>query len=353
VQNASIDIQRNIGKSFVIDLGYTLNYSYNQKLTYNVNSIPIGAGWPFTPSALDPTTGGSTSNSIQQYQGGILQRTIYPGYNSISSAYFLGHNNYNAFTANVSKRLSHGLSWGAVYTFSKGLGTTSYTPVVANNESWNYGRLGSDRRNNLQMNYNYDLPGIAKMMGVKGLGLITDHWALSGITSFQSGGPFNPGCGYTSGTASVTGGFTGTPDVGNRCNVIGNPLTGIGTNGNGQVYFNPAAYAMPALPTGPNNSLVGPPALGNNSGGSGNLSNPHVTNFDVTLTKSIPLGSEKRSLKIQAQAYNVFNHTEISSIGSGITFSPTTNVVTNPATLGYITGAVNARVLAFSARLQF
>jgi hypothetical protein len=44
VQNASIDIQRNIGRALVVDLGYTLNYSYNQKLTYNVNSIPIGAG---------------------------------------------------------------------------------------------------------------------------------------------------------------------------------------------------------------------------------------------------------------------------------------------------------------------
>jgi hypothetical protein len=344
----------------VVDLGYTLNYSYNQKLTYNVNYIPIGAGWPFTPSALDPTTAGSTSNSISQWQGGILQRTIYPGYNAINSAYFLGHNNYNAFTANVSKRISHGLSWGAVYTYSKGLGTTAYTPVVANNESWNYGRLASDRRHNIQINYNYDIPGLAKALGVRGLGVITDHWALSGITSYQSGGPFNPSCAYTSGTASVTGGFSGTPDLAGsnattaiRCNVVGNPMTGMGTNGNGVVYFNAAAYAMPALPTGPNNSIVGPPALGNVSGGSGSLSNPHVTNFDVTLTKTIPLASEKRVLKIQAQAYNVFNHTEISSIGSSIQISPTTNLVTNPATLGYITGAVNARVLAFSARLQF
>ncbi len=353
VQNGSLDIQRNIGRSLVVDLGYTLNYSYNQKLTYNINYIPVGTGWPFTASALDPTTAGSSSNSIQQYQGGILQRTLYPGYNSISSAFFLGHNNYNAFTANITSRLSHGLSWGAVYTLSKGLGSTAYTPVVANNDRWNYGRLASDRRNNIQINYNYELPGVAKAMGVKGLGLITDHWSLSGITSFQSGAPFNGGCGFTSGTASVTGGFTGTPDVGNRCNVIGDPLKGMGTNGNGTVYYNAAAYAMPALPTGPNNSIVGPPVLGNQGGGSGNLSNPHVTNFDVTLTKSILLGSEKRVLKIQAQAYNVFNHTEISSIGTGAQFSPTTNALTNGATLGYITGATNARVLAFSARIQF
>ncbi len=360
VQNASLDIQRNVGRSLVVDIGYTLNYSYNQKLTYNDTSIPIGAGWPFTPSALDPTTAGNSSNSIQQYQGGILQRTIYPGYNSISSAYFLGHNNYNAFTANVSKRLSHGLAWGAVYTLSKGLGTTTYTPVVANNESWNYGRLASDRRNNLQVNYNYDIPGPAKAMGIKGLGLLTDHWSLSGITSFQSGAPFNPTCALTSGAANITGGYSGTPDLAAanatsaiRCNVVGDPTTGMGANGNGTVYFNAAAYAMPALPTGPNNSIVGPPAIGNVSGGSGSLSNPHVTNFDVTLTKNFALGSEKRVLKIQAQAYNVFNHTEISSIGSGIQLSPTTNLVSNPATLGYITGATNARVLAFSARVTF
>ncbi len=360
VQNASVDIQHNIGKNTVVDIGYTLNYSYNQKLTYNINYIPLGAGWPFNPSAIDPTTGGGTSNSISQYQGGVLQRTIYPGYNAINSAYFLGHNNYNALTANLNERLWHGLSWGAVYTFSKALGTTAYNPVVPNNEEWNYGRLGSDRRHNLQINYSYDFPNIGKKTGFRALGAITDHWSLSGITSFQSGSPFNPTCGLTSGSASITGGYTGTPDLAAangtaaiRCEVFSDPLSGMGSNGNGTVYFNAAAFGMPALPTGPNNSIVGPPALGNVGGGAGILTNPHVTNFDVTLTRNIPLGSEKRVLRFQAQAYNIFNHTEISSIGSGIQFSPTTNAVTNGATLGYITGATNARVLAFSARVQF
>ncbi|HXE64777.1 MAG TPA: carboxypeptidase regulatory-like domain-containing protein [Bryobacteraceae bacterium] len=353
VQNASLDIQRNIGSSMVVDVGYTLNYSYNQVLNYNINYIPLGSGWPFNPAALDPTTSGKTSNSISQWQGGILQRSLYPSYNSITTRNFLGHNNYNALTVNVNRRYSHGLQWGAVYTFSRGMGTTAFTPVVPNNEAWNYGRLGSDRRHNLQVNYTYDIPGVAKHFDIRYLGAITDHWSLSGITSFQSGSPYDPGCGYTSGTASVTGGFTGTPDLGQRCNVIGDPLSNIGTNGNGQVYFNPAAYAMPALPTGPNNSIVGPPAIGNMGGGAGNLTRPHVTNFDVTLTKNVPLGSEKRVLRFQAQAYNVFNHTEITGIGTGIQFSPTTNQVTNPQVLGYINGATGARVLAFSARLQF
>lgn len=356
VQNASLDVQRNVGKSMVVDIGYTLNYSYNQKTTYNINAIPIGSGWPFNPAAQDPTTTGSNSNSILSYQGGILGRTLYPGYNSISSAFFLLHNNYNALTVNVSKRLAHGFQWGAVYTYSKALGVTTYTPVVANNDAWNYGRLGTDRRNNFLFNFNYDIPGPAKALGIRGLGLLTDQWALSGIAQFQSGSPYNPGCAFTSGTQAangVNGGFTGTPDLTQRCQVLGDPLSGIGTNGNGQVYYNPNAIGMPALPTGPNTSIVGPPAIGNLGGGAGDLTNPHVTNFDLTLTKNIPLGSEKRILRVQAQAYNVFNHTEITSIGSSGQYSPTTNQVTNAATLGYITGATNARVMAFSIRLQF
>ena len=115
----------------------------------------------------------------------------------------------------------------------------------------------------------------------------------------------------------------------------------------------PAMYAMPALATGPDNSIVGPPVLGNQGGGAGNLTLPTKTNFDMTMTKNIPLGSEKRVLKIQVQAYNVFNHPEITGIGTGVQFNPTTNLVSNLSSLGYANGTLPARVLALSARLQF
>ena len=146
------------------------------------------------------------------------------------------------------------------------------------------------------------------------------------------------------------------PDIGQRCAVIGNPYANLPTNGNGQVYFSAQAFAMATVnTTGPNNSVVGPPALGNLGGGSGNLSLPRVTNFDMTLAKVFPLGSEKRILKLQAQAYNVFNHTEINGINTGINFNSTTNAVTNLQTLGYMNGTLanSQRILAFTVRLQF
>ena len=355
VQSASLDLQHTFSSNLVIDLGYSLNYVYHEHLTYDENYIPIGGEWPFNAANLDPTTGGATSNNLNSN----LERTLYPGYGSITVNQFLGHSNYNALTSKVNKAYSHGLAFGAAFTYSKAMGTTGYSPIftgtngIPSNEAWNYGRTSTDRPINLQVSYSYDIPGIAKKMGWKGVGYVTDHWQLSGITSVQSGAPYNPGCSLTSGSASVTGGYTGTPDTGNRCQVIGNGLTNLPTNPNGQVYFNPQAFAMSALATGPNNSIVGPPALGNLGGGAGIFTLPRITNFDVTMTKVIPLGSEKRVLKIQAQAYNVFNHSEFNSLLTGIQFSPTTNQVSNLNALGYANGTGPARIMAFSARLQF
>jgi hypothetical protein len=345
VINASIDIQRTFGSNLVASVGYNMNYSYDQHLTYDANPIPIGTGWPFTPSNLNPTTTGSTSADV----GSIFERTAFPGYGAITENAFWGHAIYHALTATAQKRYSHGLVLGVAYTFSKALGTTAYTPGIPNNEEWNYGRLSTDRRSNLQVNYSYDLPNLAKRYSVKGLGLLTDHWIFSGIFSIISGVPFNPGCSTTSGSPSVSGGYTGTPDITQRCEVIGNPLANIPAG----TYFNPAAYAMPALATGPDNSIVGPPVLGNQGGGAGALTYPHVTNLDLTITKSVPLGSEKRLLKFQVQAYNALNHPEFNAMNTGIQFNPTTNAVSNATAVGLPTGTLPARVMAFSARLQF
>jgi hypothetical protein len=233
------------------------------------------------------------------------------------------------------------------------MGVTTYTPAVADNHEWNYGRVTGDRPHNLQINYSYEIPGLGKRLGVKALGAVTDHWQLSGIISSMSGAPYSPTCGLTSGAASVTGGYTGSPDVSARCNVIGDPLANLPTSGFGKIFFNPAEFALPGIATGPNNSMVGPPVLGNMGGGAGVLRLPRVSNFDATISKIFPLGSEKRLLKFQVQAYNVFNHPEFNALGSGITFNPSTNQVSNASSRGYATGTLPARVLAFTARFQF
>ena len=57
-RNATLDIQHNLGRGTVIDIGYAFDYSFNQPISYNLNFLPVGTGWPFTPSNLSPVTVG-------------------------------------------------------------------------------------------------------------------------------------------------------------------------------------------------------------------------------------------------------------------------------------------------------
>ena len=331
VQNASINVQRSIGAGTVLDVGYTGNWAYNQNLTANINGIPIGTRAPFNPKNADPTNGNKTLPDI-------FLRSVYPGYNGISDHLLIGHTNYHALTMTLQRRFSHGLAWGAAYTWSKSLGTLSYTPGV-DNEKWNYGRLSNDRRHNLQVNFSYNLPEAGKALHSKILGAFTDKWTLSGIFSVQSGAPFNPGGPNVNGTAPD---YTGTPDVTARVNVVGDPMKNVPAG----LYFNPAAFAPPAL-----GSTITTPVLGNLGGGSGVLSLPRVVNLDATMGKFIPVLGERRGFRFQFQAYNVLNHPEYNGVGTGLQWDANGNQTSVSA--GVFNSTLPARILAFSARFEF
>ncbi|HWD00311.1 MAG TPA: carboxypeptidase-like regulatory domain-containing protein [Candidatus Sulfopaludibacter sp.] len=330
-QNASLNIQRSITRSMVIDVGYTGNWGYNQQLSYDINPIPIGTRAPFSAATADPTNGNKTLPDI-------LLRSIYPGYNTVNTYNHLGHSNYHALTAMLQQRLTRGLAFGMAYTFSRAMGTTSFNPVVPDNEAYNYGRLTFDRRQNLQFNWTYDIPNMGQRLHSKLLGAVVDHWTMSGIFSMQSGAPFNPGFSIVGGTPD----YTGTPDVSARINVVGDAMANV-PNG---LYYNPAAFAPPALGT-----TITHPVLGNLGGGSGDLSLPMVTNVDATMSKFIPLFGERRGLKLQAQAYNIFNHPEYNGVGTGLTFDGAGNQTSLSA--GVFNSTAPARVMAFSVRFEF
>jgi hypothetical protein len=82
------------------------------------------------------------------------------------------------------------------------------------------------------------------------------------------------------------------------------------------------------------------------------MTNPGLNNWDATLSRSIPFGkNEKRSLRLQLQAFNAFNHTQFSSVNSGFTFNAAqTN--TN-LSIGKYTGAQSGRILSLAMHLYF
>jgi hypothetical protein len=124
--------------------------------------------------------------------------------------------------------------------------------------------------------------------------------------------------------------------------VIGNPMANVPAG----LYYNPAAFAPPAL-----GSTITTPVLGDLGGGSGVLSLPHWTNVDATISKFFPLFGERRGLRIQAQAYNVFNHPEYNGVGTGLTWDANGNQTS--LTAGVFNSTLPARVMAFSARIEF
>jgi hypothetical protein len=112
------------------------------------------------------------------------------------------------------------------------------------------------------------------------------------------------------------------------------------------LYYNPSAFAPPAI-----GSTITTPVLGNLGGGSGVLSLPMITNWDATMSKFIPIFGERRGLKLQAQAYNVFNHPEYNGVGTGLTWDVTGKQTS--LTAGVFNSTLPARVMAFSARFEF
>ncbi len=331
VHSASLELQRSVGGGTVVSAGYVGNWGYDQNLTSNINPIPLGQR--FLPSSADATNGGKPLPDI-------FLRTVFPGLNTINLHNFVGHTNYHAFQSTVQRRFSRGLSWGLAYTWSRAMGTTAFTPVVPNNEAWNYGRLASDRRHNLAVNYTYQFPNAGEMLHSKVLGAVVDHWTMAGIFSVQSGAPFNPGAPNVNGTSPD---YTGTPDVTGRVVVLGNPMANVPAGS----FFNPAAFGVPAA-----GSSIKTPVLGNLGGGAGVMSYPHVTDLDVNMTKFIPFHGERTGLKLQVQAYNAFNHPQFNSVNTAITWDAGGNV-NNAATAGVFNGTLPARILAFQARFEF
>ena len=281
--NASFGVQQNIGYNMVFDVSYVGAWAQNQPLAVNINPVPLWSCY-----------------NCGSYDQNLLRS--YVGYQDVDIEEFIGYNNYHSLQSTLQRRFSDGLMVGVAYTMSKQLSLGSQDQLLSPsvNRERNYG--GGPVGHNVMINYSYDIPSLSKKLssqpGKALVGAVMDHWALSGITHLASGSAYTVGC-------SINGQYdgTGTPSETTRCDQLSNP-----SSGRGKLAFNPAAYTIAAAHTlgnAPQNNLVG----------------PGIENFDVTLRKSIPLGGERRKLKLEAQAFNVFNHPQFKGVSSSLTFS--------------------------------
>ena len=315
----SLSIQQRV-KSVALEVSYVGTQNRHQHATTAMNPIPMFAH--FDLANADPTV-----------PGGVLLDDFlrpYKGVGNVTLSFPQMSTNYNALQISANRRLGSGLQFGLAYAFSKALGATATNPYF-NTHYWSYGPLGQDRSQNFVFNYIYDVPKLGKKMNSKALGIVTDNWQISGITSMISGSPFTPSFSTTDG-ADITGSA-----VGARIVVTGDPKLSKSQKTFYRV-FDTSVWARPAKGT-----------FGNAAGGL--LRGPGINNWDVAISKRFPLGKETRNLTFRGELFNAFNHTQFSGVNSNASFNAA-GVQTN-ALFGSYSGSRPPRNVQFSLRLAF
>jgi hypothetical protein len=257
---------------------------------------------------------------------------LYPLYGIVIAKTSEGNSSYNALQALLSRRFKQGFQFSAAYTWSKMMDSTSDGVGNANVQDPSGGNLTSvpvmyggmkldwavsdfDRPQRLSLSYLWSLPGPRKGL----LKNVFGDWQLGGITLFQSGTPF-----------SLANGFdrAGFGDKEDRAD-IGNPDLPVNTRaviftGCSTGYQNPdtlACVTPQQVHWIEGSGFPNAATVGRNT-----LRTGRTNNWDLNLTKVIPIGETSR-LELRGEALNAFNHPQYVNVqeSQGVSFDSVVN----------------------------
>jgi hypothetical protein len=301
VYSFSLGVQHKIGAGTTFDLAYVGTQSRHLVTLRDANALPYGTA--FLRENQDPSCfpGGVVpavqANLQPEYVAAGLSFNGYCayGWNSYNDNFlepfkgyfkqmqylkFDGTSNYNSLQASLQHRFSRSLTFGAVYTWSKSLTTSNSDGEWTDpfNTLLDYRSAEWDRTHVFAANYVYDIPSVTKHFGgPKWLSYITDNYQLSGVTQFMTGTPID---------LNNQGSFpSGYLNGSNQWSAVGYNYT-----------LDAAGNLAPIT--------IGPPTRGTRD----LLRTGGFQNWDMSLFKNIPLGSESRYLQLRLEAFNAFNH---------------------------------------------
>jgi hypothetical protein len=261
--NANAQISREIAPNLSLTVGYLFTKGTHLPVYRNINLIPSGAtladGRPIFAS-------GRVNNA----------------FDNISMAESVGNSNYNGFNVTVNKRLSRGYEFLASYTWSHaldaapeqnvldvptGTNATNLQPSDPTNRRRDYGNSLSDRRHVFTSSA---VLAPSFSMGPKSLNYIANHNQLAFTFIARSGDVLNEGS-----------------------NLV--------LNGDATI---PAALQRPLF-------------IGRNT-----LRGPRVFQMDARYSRIFPIG-ERWKPEFFAEAWNLFNHSNLSGSGSALNTNAT------------------------------
>jgi hypothetical protein len=250
---------------------------------------------PYSSPQCNPLTGaGCPANGVPVYSSIFAQDTI------AGSA-------YNSLQVSLEKRFAHGLQFTAAYTFSKSIdeassfeGILNPLPGADNNSLSLF-----DAKHRFVLSYYWELP-VRRYNGVAGK--VLDGWAVSGITTYQTGFPIRI-------TSEADNELMNSFDF----ELPGEPdqLSSFGwqrPQKNGNYYFNPQIFTEnttdPTCGGSPYPGCYDPSLLGRVGNAPRTICcGPGISETDFAAVKNIPI-SERSHFEFRAELFNVFNHTQ-------------------------------------------
>ena len=326
----------------IIPPGFTLHLPYGSVPRVNgsgtANSpispaITLVGLRPFSSPSCEPTTGvGCPPDGVDVFSSIFTQNTI-------------ANSAYNALQLSLEKRFSHGLQFATAYTFGKSLdfASTFENLVDPVNPKRNRSLSLFDARHRFVFSYYWELP-VPKYQGMAGK--LLNGWAVSGITTFQSGFPIRI---TEQDDIELQGSFDfetpGQPNVVAPFRSI-DPRRATCAFGTGPGAGPNAAPCQP-INAGfdPNNSFteatVPPGTIGNAPRTV--CCGPGINNWEFGFLKSTPI-SDRFRLEFRGELFNAFNHAQF--------FQPDGNT-TNGSDFGRVKRARDPRLVQFALKLSF
>ena len=251
------------------------------------------------------------------------------------------NSSYHGLQLSAMKRFSGGLSFQLNYTYSHCVDEITNGGVIIFNANENFGAYNGDLkrlqgncdfdfRHSLNGSYVYDLPFHANRGW---LNQIVGNWQVSGTVFARDGFPFSVF------SASVGGFVNGSPPL--FANVVPNQqpydsqsIPKVTTAGTIQ-YLNPYAFQSVMDPTtGACYPSITPANCQQGNSGRNAYRSPKFVWSDFSLTKRFPI-RESLKLRLDMQAYNLFNHPNFGLPNGAFGFPGNANagIPSEPATL--------------------
>jgi Carboxypeptidase regulatory-like domain/TonB dependent receptor len=339
-QSWNAGIQRELGNGMTIEVNYVGSGTHRLIRSVDANPpIPSLVAAAQANGSLSKTTSGGTLRIAPLL--GLPQVTGNTAFEEPILIKTVGNATYNGLQSVFHKRFGHGVDFQAAYTWSHAIDDAA-DPLVAPGGNRNIARnsfnlheeRGSsdyDLRHRLIVNYVLELPfgpghtHFSQGIAARALG----GWELAGLSTFQSGHPFDI---YSSRDSEYTG-LTNRPDL------TGDPSIASGSARN---QVGPPITAFTVQPFGR------PGTLGRNS-----FTGPRYYDTNLTLLKNTRI-TERINLQFRAEAYNLFNRiqfdnpgTASDSIASPGTFGQSLSTLTQPD------GTTSARQIQLALKLIF